>query len=119
MSIAKRKLRQARQQVLAELSHLHERMQVELDLAPDEGDEEIVELEKNAAVTALLNRRLLDIDAALHSIDIGRYSICARCGQPIRPERLQAKPDAAYCVHCQREVERLHHYRRPIRQVQW
>jgi RNA polymerase-binding transcription factor DksA len=116
-AIAKRKLLQARKQVLEQLSFLHELMQVELDLEPDEGDEEIVELEKNAVVTAMLKRKLLAINIALDLMEQGHYGKCARCGQPIRLERLEAKPDAINCVQCQREVERLNYSRQPVHQV--
>ncbi|HXF61918.1 MAG TPA: TraR/DksA family transcriptional regulator [Caldilineaceae bacterium] len=119
VSSVRRQLLQARKQVLKELGHLHECMQVEIDLEPDEGDEEIVELDRNAVITAILNRRLQAIDAALHLIDEGRYGVCARCGQPILQERLLAQPDATLCVQCQREIERLERYRRPVRQVEW
>jgi RNA polymerase-binding protein DksA len=116
---AKRQLLQARQQVLRQLNHLSEFMQVEIDLEPDEGDEEIVELDRNALVIAILKHRLQAIDAALRSIEEGRYGICARCGQPIDQERLQAKPDATLCVQCQREIEHLHHDQQLVRQAQW
>lgn len=121
VSSVKRQLLQARKQVLKELGHLHECMQVEIDLEPDEGDEEIVELDRNVVITTILKRRLQAIEAALHSIDEGHYGICARCGQPILQERLQARPDATLCVQCQREIERLNRYQysQPVRQVQW
>ncbi len=116
---AKRELLQVRKQVLEGLHYLHERIHAEIDIEPDEGDEEIVEIEKDALVTAILARKLQAIDAALRSIDEGRYSICRRCGQPIGLERLQAKPDATHCVQCQRELERVNRHRQLVYQVQW
>jgi DnaK suppressor protein len=98
---AKRKLLRARKQVLESLSHLHELLLAEVDPESDEGDEAIAELEKNAVVTALLNRRLQDIDAALHSIQAGHYSLCARCGRSIGFERLEVMPYATSCIQCQ------------------
>jgi RNA polymerase-binding protein DksA len=103
----------------AELAHLREFLQAEVDVEPDEGDSEVFEREKNAALIAVLERRLVDIDAALKSMEKGDYGICQRCGKPIEPERLEVKPDATMCVSCQQEVERLSRRNRPQRQIEW
>ncbi|MBW7883717.1 MAG: TraR/DksA C4-type zinc finger protein [Caldilineaceae bacterium] len=106
-------------QVNEELTHLRELMQAEVDVEPDEGDSEIFEREKNAALIAVLERRLQDIESALKSIDKGEYGICTRCGNPIEVERLEVKPDATMCLRCQQEVERLSRRNRPQRQIDW
>ena len=49
---------------------------------------------------------LAAIDAALARIETGTYGICERCGKPIAPERLEARPWAALCIDCQRTAER-------------
>ncbi len=54
-------------------------------------------------VAALLGQargQLDSIDAALRRLDEGRYGRCERCGQPIAPERLAARPTATRCVSC-------------------
>lgn len=94
-------------QAEAELEHLRESMRSEVDTDPEEGDTEIFEREKNAALIAVLQRKVKDIDAALRSMEMGHYGICERCGNPIEPGRLEVKPDATLCLGCQREVERL------------
>ncbi|MEM7129714.1 MAG: TraR/DksA C4-type zinc finger protein [Chloroflexota bacterium] len=91
----------------SELSKLREFMLAEVDIDPEEGDSEVSEREKNAALIAVLERKVNNIDAALQSMQKGQYGICDRCGEPIEPERLEIKPDATLCVPCQREVERL------------
>jgi DnaK suppressor protein len=106
-------------QVVDELNHLRELMLDEVDIDPDEGDAEITEREKNAALIAVLESKLQDIQAALRSIEKGSYGICARCGNPIEPGRLEVKPDATLCVSCQTEVERLSRRGRNTRQIQW
>ncbi len=113
------RLLQERAQIEEELENLREFMQAEVDVEPDEGDAEIFEREKNAALIAVLERRLQDIDSALRSIEKGQYGICERCGQPIEPERLEVKPDATLCVKCQQEVERIARRNRPARQIDW
>lgn len=108
-----------RTQVEGELRHLRESMQAEVDVEPDEGDAEIFEREKNAALIAVLERRQHDIEAALHSIDLGNYGVCDRCGNAIEVGRLEVKPDATLCIKCQQEVERIARRNRPNRQIQW
>jgi len=115
-----KRLVQERDQVLEELSHLREFMQAEVDVEPDEGDAEIFEREKNAALIAVLERKLQDVDSALRSIAAGEYGICERCGLPIEPGRLEVKPDSTLCVKCQSEIERLARRNRPTaRQIEW
>ncbi|GIV75238.1 MAG: hypothetical protein KatS3mg049_3794 [Caldilinea sp.] len=107
------------EQLNAELKNLRDLMQSEVDIEPDEGDAEVFEREKNAALIAVLERRLKDIETALRLIEKGEYGICTRCGKPIEPERLEIKPDATLCIECQREVERLNRRNRPQRQIEW
>ena len=114
-----KKLQEERVQVAEELENLRELMQAEVDVEPDEGDAEIFEREKNAALIAVLERKLGDIDAALRSIEKGQYGTCERCGQAIELERLEVKPDATLCLKCQQEVERLSRRNRPSRQIEW
>jgi DnaK suppressor protein len=120
-AITQEHVRLQQEQVLVEteLSRLQQLMQNEVDIEPDEGDTEIFEREKNAALMAVLDAKLQDIQAALRSIEKGNYGLCQRCGKPIEPERLEIKPDATLCVSCQQEVERLARRGRPQRQIQW
>lgn len=46
------------------------------------------------------SRRLDDIDVAITRADAGDYGICARCGRPISPGRLEVLPAANRCVQC-------------------
>ena len=94
-------------------------MQAEVDVEPDEGDAEIFEREKNAALIAVLERKVQDIETALRSIEKGNYGICERCGKQIEVERLEVKPDATLCLTCQQEVERIARRNRPTRPIEW
>ncbi|MCF3638582.1 TraR/DksA C4-type zinc finger protein [Rhizobium sp. TRM95111] len=40
------------------------------------------------------------IEAALDRIAAGTFGACAKCGEPISPERLRAVPHAALCEDC-------------------
>jgi RNA polymerase-binding protein DksA len=51
-------------------------------------------------------RRLLrDIDDALAKIENGGYGICEGTGEPITRARLDAKPEARYCIEYARLIE--------------
>jgi DnaK suppressor protein len=49
---------------------------------------------------------LAAIDEALKKIDDGTFGVCARCGNPIAEERLEAMPYATKCIDCKRLEER-------------
>jgi RNA polymerase-binding transcription factor DksA len=53
----------------------------------------------------LLEREVEQVQAAMRARETGTYGICQECGQPIPPERLQARPEATQCVACQRRLE--------------
>lgn len=61
--------------------------------------------ERTVAVEGMLDRRRRQIEIALDKLRRGGYGICERCGQAINPERLRARPDAIYCIDCQRRLE--------------
>jgi RNA polymerase-binding transcription factor DksA len=114
MLVQKRTLEQARlycerEAAIDELSHLREVMQHEVDLDPDEADAQITEQQTASILVAMLEQKVQDIDSALASIKLGQYHSCERCGGPIEPERLAAKPSARYCIACQEVVEKVIH----------
>lgn len=47
-----------------------------------------------------------EIASAIARLDDGTYGTCARCGQAIPEERLEAVPYATLCVDCKRLEER-------------
>lgn len=63
------------------------------------GHEQAVILEQQ------LKRDLGEIEKALEKIKKGSYGKCERCGKKIELARLQVKPQAIYCLKCEREVE--------------
>ena len=46
------------------------------------------------------------IEAALTRMQEGKYGICAVCGGPITPRRLDALPWTQHCLRCQQARER-------------
>ena len=53
-----------------------------------------------AALLAAARHDLTEIDAARARVEAGTYGVCGRCGRPIAPERLEARPAARTCVAC-------------------
>jgi RNA polymerase-binding protein DksA len=82
-------------------------LQDEVKAEADEGDPGLFDREMYRALLTTLEKKLESVNAALRAIEKGRYGICERCGNPIDPARLAAKPDATLCLDCQLQVERL------------
>ncbi len=103
----KRKLLEEQTRISGELERLRETLKVEVDVDAEEGDPDLIEREKNVALVSQLESRLARVQAALRSIEKGKYGICERCNKEIPTERLEVRPDATLCVTCQAEVEKL------------
>ncbi len=66
---------------------------------------ETFERGKDLALREDEQMRLDEINGALSRIKQGTYGWCADCGEAIPMERLEAIPEARYCLHCQRSHE--------------
>lgn len=53
-----------------------------------------------AALATELRSALGDVNRALEKLEKGIYGRCERCGQPIPPARLEAKPAVKTCIEC-------------------
>ena len=49
--------------------------------------------------------RLTRCKAALSAFDRDEYGLCRKCEEPIGYRRLSAKPEAPFCLQCQRGVD--------------
>ena len=49
--------------------------------------------------------RLEETEEALARLDAGTYGTCAHCGREIAAARLEARPVAALCIDCARELQ--------------
>ncbi len=65
---------------------------------------EVFEQTKNLALKRHLERKLEQVELAIHRVKEGTYGICDKCGKAISPERLQALPYATTCVDCAKSV---------------
>ena len=52
------------------------------------------------ALAGNLRESLTDVEAALVKLDNGTFGVCEGCGEPIAPDRLEAKPAAKLCMEC-------------------
>jgi DnaK suppressor protein len=105
----KERLLALRQEIEHDLQQVHEN--IAQGLAPSEAtDQEEVAVINNMrqidmAGGDLFEDRLYEIDHALKAIKEGAYGTCERCGRPINPERLEAKPWATFCITCQAALD--------------
>ena len=58
------------------------------------------ELEKRLALERRVKDSLAEVEHAIEKLDKGTYGLCDVCGQPIKPERLEALPQATLCMSC-------------------
>ncbi|MBM7565733.1 TraR/DksA C4-type zinc finger protein [Paenibacillus sacheonensis] len=68
------------------------------DNHPGDAATETYERGKDIALHEQEELHLNRINAALAAMEDGSYGTCRTCGEPIPPARLQALPDALYCV---------------------
>lgn len=65
---------------------------------------QVFDQNRDRALRERAERELAQVDAAIGRLEAGTYGLCAACGRPIDPERLDALPWALYDLECQRKV---------------
>lgn len=70
-----------------------------LDEAAEGLSQERVEVEQG-----ILSKLLMETRLALSKIKIGKYGICENCGRSIDRARLEAYPQARYCLDCEKKL---------------
>jgi RNA polymerase-binding protein DksA len=68
-----------------------------------------MEREKAFLFASSEGRLLYELDQALRRLYRNEYGICASCGKEIGKARLEAIPQANYCVSCQEKQEKENH----------
>ncbi|HSW56996.1 MAG TPA: TraR/DksA C4-type zinc finger protein [Dehalococcoidales bacterium] len=66
---------------------------------------ESMELEKRLALESRLKSLLMEVDQALKKLDNGSYGVCEMCRLPIDPARMEALPQAIYCMACRQKMK--------------
>ena len=67
---------------------------------------QVFEQQRDLALRDRAVAQLALVEAALARLEAGTFGVCIRCGKPVAPARLEALPWAAYCIDCQRDVDR-------------
>jgi len=76
-----------------------------VDQHPADTSDMTFQRELDLTVRTIAESRLSQVEEALERQRAGTYGICENCGQPIDPERLRARPEATFCIDCQRDQE--------------
>ncbi|MDP3963324.1 MAG: TraR/DksA C4-type zinc finger protein [bacterium] len=71
---------------------------VEMGEDTEAGEDEAEQYAINMATEEDLEPVLAQIEHSLEKFDNGTYGVCEKCGKEIPVERLQAAPEAEYCV---------------------
>lgn len=101
-------LEQERSSLQGQLSELGFGEQGSLEYDPNFADTSQVTAERSEveALARELRDALQDVMKALKKLDEGTFGVCERCGRPISPARLEAKPASVYCIECASVVRR-------------
>mgnify|MGYP002624449939 FL=1 len=76
-----------------------------LDNNPEDDSDEAESGNRFAAARRVIKEQLRQVSNAIHKVRQGSYAVCDRCGKRISDERLEAVPEATYCIDCERELE--------------
>ncbi len=83
---------------------VQERGGVSNHMADDAND--VFEQEKELTLQLSAEHELSEVRTALARLEDGTYGICANCGKPISPARLEARPWATLCIECRQLEDR-------------
>ncbi|HUZ55235.1 MAG TPA: TraR/DksA C4-type zinc finger protein [Streptosporangiaceae bacterium] len=112
VAAARRRLEDVRDELdrtVAVLNSAHQRHPLVADYPQDPADAgtNLAESDRAEAILAAAKaRRVLVLDALVR-LDDGSYGVCVNCGKPVPEGRLEVKPEAARCLTCQSEQDRL------------
>ncbi len=101
------KLAQARAELLGQLASERTRApphEVEASPADNASNRTLKQLDYEA--TEHTTRRLRVVNHALAKFSDGTYGLCEHCGEAIGLSRLEAHPEARYCIACQTRLEK-------------
>ncbi|HWR60266.1 MAG TPA: TraR/DksA C4-type zinc finger protein [Clostridia bacterium] len=75
------------------------------DNHPGDLGNETFEAEKNMSFRTREKFLLSEVQAALDKIAEGTYGLCEQCHREIEKERLEVRPYARLCAHCEEDTE--------------
>src|SRR2546421_2818492 len=111
----KKRLLQERAQLLRDIDvKEHQVAEDGDDLDPERGGvgnhmaddaNQTFEQETMLSLERSMRRQLDQVNSALARIEAGTYGICANCGKPINPARLEARLSSVLCIDCQQKQD--------------
>jgi len=66
---------------------------------------EVFEQARDVALLRQVRRSYENVEKALKKFEDGTYGLCESCGASVDMARLEAVPEARYCVRCQTRIE--------------
>ncbi len=66
----------------------------------EEEASETADLENRMALEQHTRDQLSEVENALEKFEKETYGLCENCEKPINPDRLEALPQALYCMEC-------------------
>jgi DnaK suppressor protein len=76
------------------------------DLPSHPADRSVDGFDSDLTVDLRLREELRAVELALQRTQDGSYGHCENCGKAIQMARLEAVPFTAYCIHCERQMEK-------------
>lgn len=103
----RRSLEELLQETMATSDQLSQTMGQAEYCRADENDKGTFEAGRNLllAQAQRQNRLCKEVQLALFRMEQGRYGFCDECGEQICTRRLEARPTARLCKHCQEDLE--------------
>lgn len=77
-----------------------------IDQHPADVGSEVFERQKDISIAQQFESELVEIEDAFGRISDGSYGACEACGKSIGKDRLEAIPQARYCVEDQANAEK-------------
>lgn len=104
----KKQLKEEHKRLKSQLAALPVRDRGAIGYSTHQADDatEAFEQAKGLAMRQNTERLLKQVESALARFEDGTYGLCADCGRPIDPARLEALPYAQLCLNCQSKQER-------------
>jgi DnaK suppressor protein len=106
----KKRLLQAREEIIGQMKLRNGSAQeIGQNGIQDIGDESVTIYNRHLLMSLSENERakLFEVDEALDRIENGSFGICEECDEPIAVKRLEAIPNARYCIRCKEELEKI------------
>jgi len=117
LNAKKKEFEQALQCLINKQREYQENLDGETSMDESDQAQREISVSSNYSLIERKARELKKIDLLIRQVLAdAHFGICEECGNPIPPERLLIVPEATLCVPCQRELEKMDHFKKFARQ---